>query len=93
MILIQGQGVSKGVEKGNLYFFQRPNTAVVKVENANLDKEKERLSQAQSKSIAQLEALAEKCREEAGDESAVLFETHAMFVEDEDYVGSILETL
>lgn len=93
MILIQGQGVSKGVEKGNLYFFQRPNTAVVKVENANLDKEKERLSQAQSKSIAQLESLAEKCREEAGDESAVLFETHAMFVEDEDYVGSILETL
>ena len=93
MILIQGQGVSKGVEKGNLYFFQRPNTAVVKVENANLDKEKERLSQAQSKSIAQLETLAEKCREEAGDESAVLFETHAMFVEDEDYVGSILETL
>ena len=93
MILIQGQGVSKGVEKGKLYFFQRPNTTVVKVENANVDAEKERLTQAQNKSMAQLEALAEKCREEAGDESAVLFETHAMFVEDEDYVESILETL
>mgnify|MGYP002518399935 CR=1 FL=1 len=44
------------------------------------------LEEAKAKSIEQLEALAEKAREEAGDESAILFETHAMFVEDDDYV-------
>ena len=93
MILIQGQGVSKGVEKGKIYFFQRPDRTVVKVENADLETEKARLAEAQQKSMEQLEALADKCREEAGEESAVLFETHAMFVEDEDYVANIMEML
>ena len=93
MILLQGKGVSKGVIKGPLYFFQRPDTTVNKVEGADIEAEKARLAEAQAKSMEQLETLAEKCREEAGDESAVLFETHAMFVEDEDYVECIMDTL
>ena len=43
--------------------------------------------------MAQLEALAEKAREETGEETAILFETHAMFVEDEDYIEAIMTTL
>ena len=93
MILIQGKGVSKGVTKGKLYFFQRPDTNIEKKPAADLEAEKARLADAQAKSMDQLTALAEKCREEAGDESAVLFETHAMFVEDDDYVESIMDTL
>lgn len=93
MILIQGKGVSKGVEKGTVYFFQRPNSTVVKLENADVEAEKQRFAAAQAQSIAQLEVLAEKCREEAGDEAAILFETHAMFVEDDDYVECVLTTL
>lgn len=93
MILMQGNGVSKGMEKGTLYFFQRPDTTVVKTVCTNLEAEKNRLKAAQEKSMAQLEVLADKCREEAGEESAVLFETHAMFVEDEDYVEAILDTM
>ncbi|MCD8191136.1 MAG: phosphoenolpyruvate--protein phosphotransferase [Clostridiales bacterium] len=86
MIMIQGKGVSKGVEKGPLYFFQRPDTTIVKTTVTDVEAEKARLAEAQAASMEQLEALAEKCREEAGDEAAVLFETHAMFVEDEDFV-------
>lgn len=86
MILIQGKGVSKGVEKGPLYFFQRPDATVTKVTVTDVEAEKARLAAAQAASMEQLDALAEKCREEAGDEAAVLFETHAMFVEDEDFV-------
>ena len=93
MILMQGKGVSNGVVKGKLYFYERPNTTVEKVEVTDLEAEKARLAAAQEKSIAQLEVLAEKCREEAGDEAAVLFETHAMFVEDEDYVECVMDTL
>ena len=89
MIMMQGKGVSKGVVKGPLYFFRRPDAAVRQWQVEDMDAEKMRLAQAQEKSIAQLEALAERCREEAGDEAAVLFETHAMFVEDEDYVECI----
>ncbi|MBQ8851577.1 MAG: phosphoenolpyruvate--protein phosphotransferase, partial [Oscillibacter sp.] len=89
MILMQGKGVSAGVMKGPLYFFQRQDTTVVKTKVEDTAAEKQRLAQAQEKAIAQLEALAEQCREETGDESAILFETHAMFVEDEDYVECI----
>ena len=93
MLMMQGKGVSKGVVKGPLYFFRRQDTTVTKYQVENLEAEKTRLAQAQEKATAQLEALAERCREEAGDESAILFETHAMFIEDEDYVECILSTL
>ena len=93
MILMQGKGVSKGVVKGPLYFFRRQDTTVVKTTVNDQSAEQDRLQQAQEKAIAQLEVLAERCREEAGDESAVLFETHAMFVEDEDFVECIHSTM
>ena len=93
MILLQGKGVSKGVVSGPIYFFQRPNTDIVKTAVSDIEAEKERISAAQEKSMAQLDALAEKAREETGDETAILFETHAMFVEDEDYVEAIMTTL
>lgn len=86
MITIQGKGVSKGIAKGPLYFFQRPDTTVTLKVVSDIDAEKARLAVAQEQSIQQLNALAEKCRYDAGEEMAVLFETHAMFVEDEDFV-------
>ena len=93
MITIQGKGVSAGVVRGKLYFFKRPDTTVENRPAEDLQVEKDRLARAQEAAIAQLTALADKCREEAGEESAILFETHAMFVEDEDFVGCIMDTL
>ena len=86
MITIQGKGVSKGIAKGPLYFFQRPDTTVTKKVVSDIEAEKARLAVAQEQSIQQLNTLAEKCQDDAGEEMAVLFETHAMFVEDEDFV-------
>ncbi len=89
MILMQGKGVSKGVVKGPLYFLTRSDGSIEKKTVQDTGAELERLSVAQEKSIAQLMELAEKCREESGDEAAILFETHAMFVEDEDFVEAM----
>lgn len=89
MITIQGKGVSKGIAKGPLYFFQRSDTTVTLKVVSDIETEKARLAVAQEQSIRQLNALAEKCQEDAGEEMAVLFETHAMFVEDEDFVECI----
>ena len=93
MILIQGKGVSTGVTKGKLYLFQRQDTTIHKAPAQDIGQEKARIAEAQQKSIEQLEALVEKAREEAGEESAMLFETHAMFTEDEDYVEAIMDML
>ena len=89
MITIQGKGVSKGIAKGPLYFCQRSDTTVTLKVVSDIEAEKARLAVAQEQSIRQLNALAEKCQEDAGEEMAVLFETHAMFVEDEDFVECI----
>ena len=93
MILMQGKGVSKGVIKGKLYFFQRSDNSITMHQVEDLEAEKQRLAQAQEKSIEQLTLLAEKARADAGEEIAILFDTHAMFVEDEDYVECILSCL
>lgn len=93
MITIQGKGVSKGIAKGPLYFFQRSDTTVTLKVVSDIEAEKARLAVAQEQSIRQLNALAEQCQEDAGEEMAVLFETHAMFVEDEDFAECITSLL
>ncbi|MBQ8507630.1 MAG: phosphoenolpyruvate--protein phosphotransferase [Clostridia bacterium] len=89
MILMQGKGVSRGVVEGPMYFFRRQEHGVIRRRAEDAAAERRRLQRAQEAAIAQLEALAERCRGETGDESATLFETHAMLVEDEDYAGRI----
>ncbi len=93
MIRIQGKGVSKGVMCGKLYFYKRVDTTVTCKKVDDLEAEKARFAAAQEKAIEQLNMLAEKATEEAGEEAAMLFETHAMFVEDEDYVDGVMEVL
>ena len=56
MITIQGKGVSKGIAKGPLYFFQRPDTTVTLKVVSDIDAEKARLAVAQEQSIQQLNA-------------------------------------
>lgn len=93
MILLQGKGVSKGIAEGPLYFLQKPDTTIVKETGKDVEAEKARIAEAKEKSAAQLMALAEKCREEAGDDAAFVFETHAMFLDDDDYVEGINDCL
>ena len=49
MILMQGKGVSKGVVKGKLYFYERPNSTVEQIQVADIEAEKARLAEAQEK--------------------------------------------
>lgn len=93
MIFIQGKGVSKGVASGPICFFQRPNTTISDAPAEDIDAEKSRIAAAQEKTVEQLNALAEKARKETGEETAALFETHAMFVEDDDYVECMMTAL
>ena len=65
MITIQGKGVSKGIAKGPLYFFQRSDTTVTLKVVSDIEAEKARLAVAQEQSIRQLNALAEQCQEDA----------------------------
>ena len=70
MILIQGKGVSKGVMKGSICFYQRAQ-AVAATGAAGIEEEKRRLEEAKEKSMEQLNALADKARAEAGDDACM----------------------
>ena len=89
MISIQGKGVSTGVAIGPLYFYQRAKSTIRRYEVEDVEAEWARFKAAQEKAIEQLGELAEKAREEAGDEAALLFETHQMMAEDMEYEESI----
>ncbi len=89
MISIQGKGVSTGVAAGPLYFYQRAKTTLRRYKVENAEAEWARFKAAQEKAIEQLGELAEKARAEAGDEAAMLFETHQMMAEDLDYEETI----
>ena len=89
MITIQGKGVSSGVAVGPLYFYQRAKGTLRRYEVEDREAEFARFKEAQAKAIEQLGVLAEKAREEAGDEAAMLFETHQMMCEDLDYEEAI----
>jgi len=93
MISIQGKGVSTGVAAGPLYFYQRAKTTIRRYEITDVDSEWARFKAAQAKAIEQLGVLAEKAREEAGDEAAMLFETHQLMAEDLDYEEAIEELI
>lgn len=93
MKIIQGQGVSKGIEQGTIYFYHRAAAQVEMRTGADEQEERARLERAKERTAQQLSDMAEKAREEAGDEAAVLFETHAMFLEDEDYTRAMDELL
>jgi len=93
MITIQGKGVSAGVAAGPLYFYQRAKSEIVRTTVADVEAEWKRFKDAQAKAIEQLGALADKARAEAGDEAALLFETHQMMAEDLDYEEAIEEAI
>ncbi len=89
MITIQGKGVSTGIGMGPLYFYRRAKTEIKTYTVADPAAEWLRFKGAQAIAVEQLGELAEKAREEAGDDAAFLFETHQMMAEDLDYEEAI----
>lgn len=93
MILIQGEGICAGTAEGLLHCFHRVGAATAKCSGADLTYEQARLAGAQTRARIQLEAITERCRREVGDEAALMFATHTMLLEDEDYVQHIQDIL
>ena len=93
MISIKGKGASTGVAVGPLYFYKRAKSEIARYEVEDRDAEWARFKTAQQTAIEQLGELAEKAREEAGDDAALLFETHQMMAEDLEFEEMIEEAI
>ncbi len=91
MNILQGQGVSKGIEQGPIYFYHRRKTEITAQRAADPAAEQARVDKALAQAAQQLMDMAQLAKKQAGEDAAELFETHAMFLEDEDYVGAMGE--
>lgn len=89
MLTIQGKGVSSGISIGPLHFFRRTSRAITRRKVTDPSAEWQRFTDAQTRAMEELGRLADKARSEAGEEAALLFETHQMMAEDLDYVEAI----
>ncbi len=89
MIIIQGKGASAGIGSGPLYFYRRPEVTIRNRIADQPEPEWGRFIAARKKAVEQLEILSDKVRREAGDDAALLFETHRLMAEDPDYEEAI----
>lgn len=93
MITIQGQGVSNGIAIAPIGCYRREK--IVKTCDATMraDKAWQTFCEMQKKAEKELLRLQEKARDEAGEEAALLFETHQMLLADEDYQAVIRDKI
>ena len=91
MIIIKGKSASSGVAVAPIA--AKPDASdedrVTLLTSLNPEAELRRFHAAQEKVIAQLGELAEKARQEIGEEEAGIFETHQMMLQDPDLVDMI----
>lgn len=93
MIVLHGTGVSPGMAQGSLFFFRHRHRQVARTAATDPQAEKQRFCAAQRQAAAQLNALADGCRQKLGNGAAELFETHALLAEDEDLSALALQTI
>lgn len=84
-----GKSIFKGTAIGRIFFYSKDQQKVkcVKIENA--EEEIERFEAAKEKAVNQLYGLYEKAVAEVGETNAMIFEIHAMMLEDDDYNESV----
>ena len=74
---------------GPLYFFWRNRNTLYRYTVEDRAAKWLRFKAAQTQAMEELGKLAEKAHEEAGDEAAMLFETHQIMCEELDYEEAI----
>ena len=93
MIRLKGTGCAKGEAYGRIEFYRRAEVVVVKKSLRSADEEELRFRCSQKRSEEELLYLCRKCRDEMGEDAALLFETHAMLASDADFSERVCELI
>ncbi|MBR2186510.1 MAG: phosphoenolpyruvate--protein phosphotransferase [Lachnospiraceae bacterium] len=84
-----GKAVFGGIAVGLASVYRKKDSTVEKRKVEDSQKEWERFEEAVETAKEELQALYDRVAEEAGEESAMVFEVHQMMLEDDDYLESI----
>ena len=93
MEVYQGKSIFKGIAIGKLFFYQKGEQSVKREKIQDTATEIQRYEAARQEAIDQLNVLYEKAVKEVGEVNAAVFEVHAMMLEDDDYVDSIVNII
>ncbi|MDE6627354.1 MAG: phosphoenolpyruvate--protein phosphotransferase [Lachnospiraceae bacterium] len=84
-----GKSIFKGTAIGRILFYSKNQQQVKRDKVEDVEAEIARYEEAKAKAIEQLGKLHDKAVNEVGEANAMIFEVHAMMLEDEDYNDSI----
>lgn len=89
MIQVTGKGASRGVAIGPLYFYKNVQSVIDRHRVEDPLAEWQRYLVARDVALMQLSELTEQARTRGGDTAALVFETHQLMIEDEDFESAI----
>lgn len=84
-----GKSIFKGTAIGRILFYSKNQQQVKREKVVDADAEIARFEAAKSKAVRQLGELHDKAVAEVGEADAMIFEVHAMMLEDDDYNDSV----
>lgn len=89
MEIFVGKSIFKGIAIGKIRFYQKGQQQVKRSKIMDTEAEIARFEKAKETAIVQLKQLYEKALKEVGEANAMIFDVHAMMLEDGDYLDSI----
>ena len=91
--LIDGIGASPGVSLGKVLLKDEPKINVVKRHIQNIDAEIERFNHSIELSIFEVEQLYQLTKGNIGEKEADIFYVHKMMLQDEEFIGNVIEKI
>ena len=86
---LTGKSIFNGIAIGRILFYSKNQQQVKRNKVEDTGNEIARYETAKATAIEQLQGLYDKAVEEVGEANAMIFEVHAMMLEDDDYNESI----
>ncbi len=85
----EGKTIYKGIAIGKIFFYEKNQQRVKRTKIEDVEAEIKRYEKAKEKAIDQLNTLYEKAIADVGESNAMIFQVHAMMLEDADYNDSV----
>lgn len=88
-----GKSVLKGIAVGRIYWYRKQDYKVQREDIKDSNREIQRFLNAVAKAGEQLTELYEEAVKNVGEDHAMIFDTHKMMLEDEDYLDAVQSTI
>ena len=89
MQTLKGNGVCNGIACGKIFFINKSSVNIERKPTDDIPKELNRLENAVTKGIEELEELRQKTEKSADADTAGIFDTHILMLSDDDFTNDI----